>query len=237
MLSFADSENIKNYLDMIMPVCLMDSDKLKGSFKVMVDAGEDSLADADESGELAGVANVVGIGELADEIKEVVSYPLLDELPEYVPADNAAGRMKLTVSQLKAMQADDDSEENAYMDESVKAALKKEECDETNSIIPKFISGEEVQLAANERGSTYHRVMECLDYSVSVNLDGVKADINRMLETGKMNELQVKSVNPWDIYTFVQSDTGRRVANAVNCGSVRREQPLYLSTKDSLYRV
>ena len=45
MLSFADSENIKNYLDMIMPVCLMDSDKLKGSFKVMVDAGEDSWAD------------------------------------------------------------------------------------------------------------------------------------------------------------------------------------------------
>ena len=47
MLSFADSENIKNYLDMIMPVCLMDSDKLKGSFKVMVDAGEDSWADVD----------------------------------------------------------------------------------------------------------------------------------------------------------------------------------------------
>ena len=225
MLSFADSENIKNYLDMIMPVCLMDSDKLKGSFKVMVDAGEDSWADVDESGEMAGEANAVRIGGLADEIMEAVSYPLLEELPEYVPDDNAAGRMKLTVSQLKAMQADDDSEENAYMDESVKTALKKKECDETNSIIPKFISGEEVQLAANERGSAYHRVMECLDYSVSVNLDGVKADINRMLETGKMNELQVKSVNPWDIYTFVQSDTGRRVANAMNCGSVRREQP------------
>ena len=202
MLSFADSENIKNYLDMIMPVCLMDSDKLKGSFKVMVDAGEDSWADVDESGEMAGEANAVRIGGLADEIMEAVSYPLLEELPEYVPDDNAAGRMKLTVSQLKAMQADDDSEENAYMDESVKTALKKEECDETNSIIPKFISGEEVKLAANERGSAYHRVMECLDYSVSVNLDGVKADINRMLETGKMNELQVKSVNPWDIYTL-----------------------------------
>ena len=159
MLSFADSENIKNYLDMIMPVCLMDSDKLKGSFKVMVDAGEDSWADVDESGEMAGEANAVRIGGLADEIMEAVSYPLLEELPEYVPDDNAAGRMKLTVSQLKAMQADDDSEENAYMDESVKTALKKEECDETNSIIPKFISGEEVKLAANERGSAYHRVM------------------------------------------------------------------------------
>lgn len=244
MLSFADSENIKNYLDMIMPVCLMDSDKLKGSFKVMVDAGEDSLADADESGELAGAVNVAGIGELADGIKETVSYPLLDELPEYVPADNAAGRMKLTVSQLKAMQADDDSEENAYMDESVKAALKKEADDEqtdseamvelSNSIIPKFISGKEVKLAANERGSAYHRVMECLDYSVSVNLEGVKADIERMLENCKMNELQVKSVNPWDIYTFVQSDTGRRVANAVNCGSVRREQPFVFEYEGQL---
>lgn len=234
MLSFADSENIKNYLDMIMPVCLMDSDKLKGSFKVMVDAGEDSWADVDESGEMAGEANAVRIGEMADEIMEAVSYPLLEELPEYVPDDNAAGRMKLTVSQLKAMQADDDSEENAYMDESVKSALKKEECDETNSIIPKFISGEEVQLAANERGSAYHRVMECLDYSVSVNIDGVKADINRMLETGKMNELQVKSVNPWDIYTFVQSDTGRRVANAVNCGNVRREQPFVFEYEGQL---
>ncbi len=244
MLSFADSENIKNYLDMIMPVCLMDSDKLKGSFKVMVDAGEDSCADADESGELAGAANVAGTGELADEIKEAVTYPLLDELPEYVPDDNAAGRMKLTVSQLKAMQADDDSEENAYMDESVKAALKKEADDEqtdseamvepSNSIIPKFISGKEVKLAANERGSAYHRVMECLDYSVSVNLEGVKADIESMLETGKMDELQVKSVNPWDINTFVQSDTGRRVANAVNYGSVRREQPFVFEYEGQL---
>lgn len=268
MLSFADSENIKNYLDMIMPVCLMDSDKLKGSFKVMVDDGEDSWTDADESDELAGAANVVRIGELADEIKEAVSdknltaraeasvsYPLLEELPEYVPADNATGRMKLTVSQLKAMQAEDDSEENAYMDESVREALEKEADNEqvpadsdnqdeqtdseamvglSNSIIPKFISGEEVKLAANERGSAYHRVMECLDYSVSVNIDGVKADINRMLETGKMNELQVKSVNPWDINTFVQSDTGRRVANAVNCGSVRREQPFVFEYEGQL---
>lgn len=234
MLSFADSENIKNYLDMIMPVCLMDSDKLKGSFKVMVDAGEDSWADVDESGEMAGEANAVRIGGLADEIMEAVSYPLLEELPEYVPDDNAAGRMKLTVSQLKAMQADDDSEENAYMDESVKKALKKEECDETNSIIPKFISGEEVKLAANERGSAYHRVMECLDYSVSVNLDGVKADINRMLETGKMNELQVKSVNPWDIYTFVQSDTGKRAASAVRSGKARREQPFVFEYESQL---
>ena len=233
MLSFADSENIKNYLDMIMPVCLMDSDKLKGSFKVMVDDGEDSEAEVSEAAKTENEAAVAD-KDLNIQPEVSVGYPSLDELPEYVQADNAAGRMKMTVSQLKAMQAEDDSEENAYMDESVKTALKKEECDETNSIIPKFISGEEVKLAANERGSAYHRVMECLDYSVSVNLEGVKADIERMLETGKMNELQVKSVNPWDINTFVQSDTGRRVANAMNNGSVRREQPFVFEYEGQL---
>lgn len=256
MLSFADSENIKNYLDMIMPVCLMDSNKLKGNFKVIVDDGEDSWADAFESGEMAGeIKEAVSDKNLTVKTETSVSYPILDELPEYVPADNATGRMKLTVSQLKAMQAEDDSEENAYMDESVREALEKEADNEqvpadsdnqdeqtdseamvglSNSIIPKFISGKETKLAANERGSAYHRVMECLDYSVSVNLDGVKADINRMLETGKMNELQVKSVNPWDINTFIQSDTGRRVANAVNCGSVRREQPFVFEYEGQL---
>ncbi len=235
MLSFADSENIKNYLDMIMPVCLMDSDKLKGSFNVMVDAGENSESDAFESEEMSDEnKKAVADKDLMSQPEVSAGYPLLDELPEYVPDDNAAGRMKLTVSQLKAMQAEDDSEENAYMDESVKAAIKMEAYDETNSIIPKFISGKEVKLAANERGSAYHRVMECLDYSVSVNIEGVKADINRMLETGKMNELQVKSVNPWDINTFVQSDTGRRVANAVNCGSVRREQPFVFEYEGQL---
>lgn len=233
MLSFADSENIKNYLDMIMPVCLMDSDKLKGSFKVMVDDGEDSEAGVSEAAKTENEAAVAD-KDLNIQPEVSVGYPSLDELPEYVQADNAAGRMKLTVSQLKAMHAEDDSEENAYMDESVKAAEIAERSDESDSIVPKFISGEEVKLAANERGSAYHRVMECLDYSVSVNLEGVKADIERMLETGKMNELQVKSVNPWDINTFVQSDTGRRVANAMNNGSVRREQPFVFEYEGQL---
>lgn len=233
MLSYADSENIKNYLDMIMPVCLMDSDKLKGSFRVMVDAGEDSEAGVSEAAKTENEAAVAD-KDLNIQSEVSVGYPSLDELPEYVQADNAAGRMKLTVSQLKAMQVEDDSEENAYMDESVKAAEIAERSDESDSIVPKFISGKETKLAANERGSAYHRVMECLDYSVSVNLEGVKADIERMLETGKMNELQVKSVNPWDIYTFVQSDTGRRVANAMDNGSVRREQPFVFEYEGQL---
>ena len=233
MMSFADSENIKNYLDMIMPVCLMDSDKLKGSFRVMADAGENSEAAVPEAVETEN-EKAVADKELNVQPEISVGYPSLEELPEYVPTDNATGRMKLTVSQLKVMQAEDDSEENAYMDESVKAAEVAERSDESDSIVPKFISGEETKLAANERGSAYHRIMECLDYSVSVNLEGVKADIESMLETGKINELQVKSVNPCDINTFVQSDIGKRTASAVKNGRARREQPFVFEYEGQL---
>lgn len=233
MMSFADSENIKNYLDMIMPVCLMDSDKLKGSFRVMADAGENSEAAVPEAVETEN-EKAVADKELNVQPEISVGYPSLEELPEYVPTDNATGRMKLTVSQLKVMQAEDDSEENAYMDESVKAAEVAERSDESDNIVPKFISGEETKLAANERGSAYHRIMECLDYSVSVNLEGVKADIESMLETGKINELQVKSVNPCDINTFVQSDIGKRTASAVKNGRARREQPFVFEYEGQL---
>ena len=233
MMSFADSENIKNYLDMIMPVCLMDSDKLKGSFRVMADAGENSEAAVPEAVETEN-EKAVADKELNVQPEISVGYPSLEELPEYVPTDNATGRMKLTVSQLKVMQAEDDSEENAYMDESVKAAEVAERSDESDNIVPKFISGEETKLAANERGSAYHRIMECLDYSVSVNLEGVKADIESMLETGKINELQVKSVNLCDINTFVQSDIGKRTASAVKNGRARREQPFVFEYEGQL---
>ena len=79
---------------MIMPVCLMDSDKLKGSFKVMVDDGEDSEAGVSEAAKTENEAAVAD-KDLNIQPEVSVGYPSLDELPEYVQADNAAGRMKL----------------------------------------------------------------------------------------------------------------------------------------------
>lgn len=47
--------------------------------------------------------------------------------------------------------------------------------------IPDFISDKEETLRANERGTAYHRVMECLDYNKIESLDDVKADIKKCL--------------------------------------------------------
>lgn len=67
--------------------------------------------------------------------------------------------------------------------------------------------------------------MECLDYSRSINIDGVKQDIQQMLDTGRMTRIQVESINPYDINTFVQSEIGQRVSKAEQSGKTKREQP------------
>ena len=94
-----------------------------------------------------------------------------------------------------------------------------------NAVVPRFITGEEKKLASNERGTAYHRVMECLDYSRSINIDGVKQDIQQMLDTGRMTRIQAESINPYDINTFVQSEIGQRVSKAEQSGKAKREQP------------
>lgn len=76
------------------------------------------------------------------------------------------------------MQADADYDSDAFMQDDIKAAYDEAEHDEDKSraagtenveegadsfipTIPKFISGSEETLRANERGTAYHRVMEC----------------------------------------------------------------------------
>lgn len=232
-MSYAESENIKNYLDMIMPVCLMPGEELRGRFNVVAANKADEIRTQGQITEDV-CAQDVTFSDVDKKIKREKLFPSLDELPEYIQDEADAGRMKITVSELKAMQSEPDSEEDAYMDDFLKIARKKEELEDKasedddlkdNAVVPRFITGEEKKLASNERGTAYHRVMECLDYSRSINIDGVKQDIQQMLDTGRMTRIQVESINPYDINTFVQSEIGQRVSKAEQSGKTKREQP------------
>ena len=140
------------------------------------------------------------------------------------------------------MQAETDYDGDAFMHDDIKAAYDEAERDEDKSMaadtenveegadsfiptIPKFISGSEETLRANERGTAYHRVMECLDYNNVESFEDVQADIYRMLETERMSEVQINNINVKDIYTFVSSPIGKRVRAAAISGNMRREQP------------
>ena len=163
-------------------------------------------------------------------------------LPPYIKDPDADRKVKVTVTELKQMQADADYDSDAFMQDDIKAAYDEAEHDEDKSraagtenveegadsfipTIPKFISGSEETLRANERGTAYHRVMECLDYNNVESFEDVQADIHRMLETERMSEVQINNINVKDIYTFVSSPIGKRVRAAAISGNMRREQP------------
>ncbi len=165
-----------------------------------------------------------------------------EELPPYIKDPDADRKVKVTVTELKQMQAEADYDGDAFMHDDIKAAYDEAERDEDKSraadtenveegadsfipTIPKFISGSEETLRANERGTAYHRVMECLDYNNVESFEDVQADIHRMLETERMSEVQINNINVKDIYTFVSSPIGKRVRAAAISGNMRREQP------------
>lgn len=249
--SYAECENIDKYSDMVMPVALMDKALNSGIFNVCIITSDedvvcDTAADNDQVSDTDNVQPCVTDNTRLDEgmpyIKEEASDMNISELPEYIKDPDADRKVKVTVSELKKMQNDSDYDINAFMPDDIKAAYKEADKDEweaadkiTNQekaededfvpTIPDFISDKEETLRANERGTAYHRVMECLDYNKIESLDDVKADIKKMLDSEKMNSMQAGCIRADDVYEFVKSPIGQRIKEAVKKNNVRREQP------------
>ena len=249
--SYAECENIDKYSDMVMPVALMDKALNSGIFNVCIITSDedvvcDTAADNDQVSDTDNVQPCVTDNTRLDEgmpyIKEEASDMNISELPEYIKDPDADRKVKVTVSELKKMQEDSDYDINAFMPDDIKAAYKeadKDECEAADRItnqekaedeefiptIPDFISDKEETLRANERGTAYHRVMECLDYNKIESLDDVKADIKKMLDSEKMNSMQAGCIRADDVYEFVKSPIGQRIKEAVKKNNVRREQP------------
>lgn len=259
--SYADCENIDRYSDMIMPVALMKQEDNKGTFEFSLISSadiikEDEAISKEAQSEKVSADEDTGINESKESMNEslndtdvynddkaqVYDRQKTEELPPYIKDPDADRKVKVTVTELKQMQAETDYDGDAFMHDDIKAAYDEAERDEDKSraadtenveegadsfipTIPKFISGSEETLRANERGTAYHRVMECLDYNNVESFEDVQADIHRMLETERMSEVQINNINVKDIYTFVSSPIGKRVRAAAISGNMRREQP------------
>lgn len=225
--SYAECENIDRYSDMVMPVALMKADDNNGTFNVQfISSGK--IADEKKQSDTGKIADEEKLPDKGDGKDEKISDKYkaksdISELPPYIKDPDADRKVKITVTELKKMQSDADYDNDVFMPDSIKSGY-----------VPKFISCEEEVLKANERGTAYHRVMECLDYGKVESIEDVKADIQRMLDTQRMSEVQIKSINPKDIYTFVISSIGKRVRQAVMKGNARREQPFVFEYEGQL---
>ncbi len=102
-------------------------------------------------------------------------------------------------------------------------------------LVPAFMREEET-LTGADRGTAYHRLLECLDFAAADTVEGVAAQTEALVEAGKMERHLAAGIDAAQIAAFVQSALGKRLLRAQQTGSLRREQPFVISVKASQIR-
>lgn len=156
--------------------------------------------------------------ELRDSLQESFSYEYPYEALGQIPA-------KLTVSEVKRMQ---------QMEEEDSVLLYGEDTSASNmgiqeSYIPAFMREEAAEVEGAQRGTAYHRILECLDYTSAETLGQVKEQLEAMVSGRKLTPAMRKAVKDREIYQFVQSPLGQRMQSADRRGELHREQPFVIS--------
>lgn len=235
--TYTDISRMTTWFDMFMPVAYMKPEYNNGIFNVQLHPvllEERMQTDAEEDYALEYTAEQDEVST-DSEIAEAV------EIPMYPYPIDSAKKAKVTVSELKAMQMDSDFSKKHMVAEGVNIH-EDEESDEQekSTVIPKFMRAKEEKLAGNERGTAYHRIMECLDYSQwqpgQESADdfeaGIAKQVEDMLADEKITKAQADVIAIGDIVAFCKSDMGKRVKNAWDNGKLWREQPFVFIDKD-----
>lgn len=173
---------------------------------------------------------------VSEEIDKTLMTVMSEKFSYQYPYENLKDLYtKTTVSELK----------RAGMHEEMNFSFPLYEEETIVPYLPKFIK-DDVSVSGTDRGSSYHKVMELLDFSiltdmVNANLseavqtdktkmlsEAVQSDMNRMLVQGKMSQAYYDVVSPSKIALFLQSNIAKRMARAAALGKLYREQPFVL---------
>ena len=152
--------------------------------------------------------------EIRDVLEErfsfVYPYDYLREMP-----------VKVSVSELKkrSRQGEMEKEEALFYEPDIVP------------LIPPFIAGKEEAYTGAARGTAYHRLMECLDYTHADSVGEIREQIQKLVEEGKMTKEESASIYLKDILGFTRCGLGKRMGKAAGEKMLFREQPFVISVK------
>ena len=115
---------------------------------------------------------------------------------------------KLTATQLKGRALDEEAAEEAPRPARSLSFGR-----------PRF-AAEEMGLTAAQRGTALHQVLQYIDFERSETVEGVQAEIARLMEGQYITPQQGEAVDPAPIAAFFRSDLGQELLSSV---SLRRE--------------
>ena len=196
-----------SYLDWILDLCAGEQVPFKVSYQTMEDLIEKKLQQVMEKNyDYAAFRGKSA--EISRELDERFSY----EYP-YLAQQDIPG--KVSVSELK----------KEAMEESVREMFEEPEI---VPYVPAFLR-ETMEAGGAERGTAYHRILECMELSGIYHSDQVRERIENLVLEGKLTSLAAKTINPYDIYLFCQSSLCRRLIKAQENGCLYKEQPFVIA--------
>lgn len=89
--------------------------------------------------------------------------------------------------------------------------------------LPEFM-GKEKEGRPAYRGTVYHKIMECLDFSVLKKKNGWKEELNRLVEERCITREEEGFIREQDLIWFADSPLCRRMADSMEKGKLYREQ-------------
>ena len=233
-LAFGLLQKAASYLDFLVPALMrLEQDHAKGAYppiQVEVLTEEEILMESviEEERRQIRREDIEAIDP--DNVYDSKVYDHLREswLFRYPYEEQSHWSRKFSVSELKRAAYEPLTEEESGMRLYEKPLHKKSD----EEIVPKFRrSQDEADISGAARGTAYHRILELLDYSCSYTRETLKAAIQRFVEDAKIDSVSVQSVNPDDLWHFLQSDCASRMQKAALSGKLRKEQPFVLGVE------
>lgn len=129
--------------------------------------------------------------------------------------------VKVSVSELKKRSWHDSYE----WEEATDFAVEMQE----EPPVPAFIAEKQEEYQGAARGTAYHRVMECLDYSAVETKEQIKEQLCRMQESQKLSVQEAECIRIRDILRFAESVLGDRMKRAALSKNLYREQPFVIA--------
>lgn len=158
----------------------------------------------------------------AAETEEVYDKGVAEELEKRAvyryPYPVCRGRMKLSVSELKKA---------AYQEEEQEELFSEPEPEKT---IPRFLQEKkEEAVSGSERGTLYHRIMECMDFCREYRDEtAVLNELQELIQKGLVRRDAAGIVSAKKILQFFKSGLGRRMQDAARRGDLKKEQPFVI---------
>ena len=129
--------------------------------------------------------------------------------------------VKVSVSELKkrSWRGEEEKEDSLFYEPDIQ------------EIIPTFVSGEKEEYRGAARGTAYHRLMECLDYTHAEDVHQIQKQIRMLTDSRKMSPEEAQCIRIADILAFVDSKLGQRMKTAAEQNALYREQPFVIAQK------